>query len=96
MVPGENPTLDFLLATNLEAIFSVGRAQMMIGDLLILGQGSVIELHRLIGEKLDFLINNKLIARGELVVINERYGCRITHVLTPEERIKALAGVTKQ
>ncbi len=73
--------------------FEVGRSKMLISDLLTLGQGSVIELHRLVGDELDFLINGKLIAKGEVVVVNEKFGCKITEIVSPEDRIKHLGAV---
>jgi len=69
----------------------MGRTRMLINDLLQLGQGSVIELNRMAGEPLDILINNKLIARGEVVVVNEKFGIRITDIVSPLERVKRLA-----
>ena len=63
---------------------------MLINDLLQLGQGSVIELTKLAGEPLEILINQKLIARGEAVVVNEKFGVRITDIISPMERVKQL------
>jgi flagellar motor switch protein FliN/FliY len=63
---------------------------MVINELLQLGQGSVIELGKLAGESLDIRINNKLIARGEVVVINEKFGVRLTDIISPLERIEKL------
>jgi len=91
--PGEAVNLDFLLDVKLDVTFEVGRAKMMVSDLLTLGQGSVIELHRLVGEELDLLVNGKLIAKGEVVVVNEKFGCKITEIVTPEERVKYLGGL---
>lgn len=89
----EAVNLDFLLDVKLDVTFEVGRSKMMISDLLTLGQGSVVELHRLVGEELDLLVNGKLIAKGEVVVVNEKFGCKITMIVSPEERIKHLGGV---
>ena len=86
----EAVNLDFLLDVKLDVTFEVGRAKMVISDLLTLGQGSVVELHRLVGEELDFLINGKLVAKAEVVVVNEKFGCRITEIVSPEDRIKHL------
>jgi flagellar motor switch protein FliN/FliY len=85
---GATPNLDFLLDIKLNVTFEVGRSKMLVSDLLTLGQGSVIELHRLVGDELDFLINGRLVAKGEVVVVNEKFGCRITHIVPPEERVK--------
>jgi flagellar motor switch protein FliN/FliY len=75
--------------------FEVGRAKMSINDLLSLGQGSVLELHRLVGENLDMFVSGKLIAQGEVVVSNEKFGARITQIIPPEERIKKMGGMDK-
>ncbi len=68
-------------------------SKMLISDLLTLGQGSVIELHRLVGDELDLLINGKLVAKGEVVVLNEKFGCRISSIIPPEDRVKYLGGI---
>ena len=83
--------LEFLLDIKLHVTFEVGRSKMLISDLLTLGQGSVIELHRLVGDELDLMINGKLVAKGEVVVVNEKFGCRINQIIPPEDRIKYLA-----
>ncbi|MEW6658395.1 MAG: flagellar motor switch protein FliN [Thermodesulfobacteriota bacterium] len=82
--------LELLLDIPLEITAELGRAKMIINDLLQLGQGSVIELNKLAGEPLEILINQKLIARGEVVVVNEKFGIRLTDVISPLERIKQL------
>jgi len=82
--------LEMLLDIPLEITAELGRAKMIINDLLQLGQGSVIELNKLAGEPLEILINQKLIARGEVVVVNEKFGIRLTDVISPLERIKQL------
>tara|TARA_B100002003_G_scaffold147881_1_gene137032 strand:+ start:217 stop:411 length:195 start_codon:yes stop_codon:yes gene_type:complete len=63
---------------------------MLINDLLQLGEGSVIELTKLVGEPLEVLINSKLVARGEVVVVNEKFGVRLTSIVTPIERVQSL------
>jgi len=85
--------LEFLLDIKLHVTFEVGRSKMLISDLLTLGQGSVIELHRLVGDELDLLVNGKLIAKGEVVVVNEKFGCKITDIIPPEDRVKHLGTV---
>jgi flagellar motor switch protein FliN/FliY len=82
--------LELLLDIPLEITAELGRAKMIINDLLQLGQGSVIELNKLAEEPLEILINQKLIARGEVVVVNEKFGIRLTDVISPLERIKQL------
>lgn len=82
--------LDFLLDIPLDISVELGRTSMFINDLLQLGQGSVIELNKLAGEPLEILINQRLIARGEAVVVNEKFGVRITDIVSPIERVKQL------
>ena len=82
--------LDFILDIPLKVSVELGRAQVVIKDLLQLGQGSVSELDKLAGEPLEVLVNGKLVARGEVVVVNDRYGIRLTDVISPQERIKHL------
>ena len=87
---GSSKDLDFILDIPLEVTVEMGRTRMLINDLLQLGQGSVIELNRLAGEPLDVLVNNKLVARGEVVVVSEKFGIRITDIVSPMERVKRL------
>jgi flagellar motor switch protein FliN/FliY len=82
--------MDLLLDIPLEITAELGRTRMIINDLLQLGQGSVIELNKLAGEPLEILVNQKLIARGEVVVVNEKFGIRLTDIISPLERIKQL------
>lgn len=91
-LPGEAVNLAYLLDIKLNVTFEVGRAKMVVTDLLTLGQGSVIELHRLVGDELDFMVNGRLVAKGQVVVVNEKFGCKITSIVPPEERIKYMAG----
>jgi flagellar motor switch protein FliN/FliY len=86
----EAPDLNFILDIPLEVSVELGRAKIQISDLLQLGQGSVIELTKLAGEPLEILINQKLVARGEVVVINEKFGIRLTDIISPAERVKQL------
>jgi flagellar motor switch protein FliN len=88
--------IDFLMDIKLNITFEVGRTKMFISDLLSLGQGSVIELHRLVGEELDLFINGELLATGEVVVVNEKFGARIVQILSPEDRINRLAPTLKK
>ncbi len=82
--------LEFLLDIPLEVSVELGRTTILINDLLQLGQGSVIELTKLAGEPLEILVNGKLVARGEPVVVNEKFGVRITDIISPIERVKQL------
>ena len=63
---------------------------MAIADILALGPGSVVELNKLAGEPVDLMVNQKIVAKGEVVVIDENFGVRITQLVTPEERLKIL------
>lgn len=90
--PGKafNPDLDVILDIPVSISMEVGRTSITIRNLLQLNQGSVIELDRLAGEPLDVLVNGTLIAHGEVVVVNEKFGIRMTDVISPSERIKKL------
>ncbi len=83
--------LDFILDIPLELSVELGKTKMLVNDLLQLGQGSIIELNKLAGESLEVYINQKLIARGEVVVVNEKFGVRLTDVITPIDRVKSLS-----
>ena len=83
--------LDLILDIPLSVPVELGRSKMLINDLLQLGQGSVVELTKLVGEPLEVLVNDKLVARGEVVVVNEKFGVRLTDIVTPMERVKSLA-----
>ena len=85
---GQDINLDVVLNVDLDLALEVGRATISVRNLLQLNQGSVVELDRLAGEPLDVLVNGTLIARGEVVVVNEKYGIRLTDVVSPAERIK--------
>jgi flagellar motor switch protein FliN/FliY len=87
---GETANLDFILDIPMEVAVELGRAKMLISELLQLGQGSVIELSKLAGEPLEVLVNHKLIARGEVVVVNEKFGVRLTDIISPTERVRRL------
>jgi flagellar motor switch protein FliN/FliY len=87
---GNSLELDFLLDIPLEMTVELGRCKMLINDLLQLGQGSVLELTKLAGEPMDVFVNNRLIARGEVVVVNEKFGVRLTDVVSHVERINKL------
>lgn len=82
--------IDFILDIPLEISVELGRTKMLINDLLRLGQGSVISLTKLAGETLEVLANQRLIARGEVVVVDEKYGIRLTEIVSPTERIERL------
>ena len=87
---GSNPDLDVILDIPVMISMEVGSTQIPIRNLLQLNQGSVVELDRLAGEPLDVLVNGTLIAHGEVVMVNEKFGIRLTDVVSPSERIKRL------
>jgi len=86
----DNPKLDVILDIPVTLSMEVGRTQIPIRNLLQLNQGSVVELDRIAGEPLDVMVNGTLIAHGEVVVVNEKFGIRLTDVMSPHERIKKL------
>jgi flagellar motor switch protein FliN len=83
-------SLDLLLDVTLQVTVEVGRSRMTIQDILQLGQGSVMELEKLAGEPLDVFVNGKLIARGEAVIVNEKFGIRLTDILSPDDRLEGI------
>ena len=82
--------LSLILDIPLRVTVELGRTKMVVADLLNLGQGSVIELNKLAGEPMEVLVNDKLVARGEAVVVNEKFGVRLTDVISPMERVEQL------
>lgn len=86
----DGPNLDVILDIPVTISMEVGSVDISIRNLLQLNQGSVVELDRLAGEPLDVLVNGTLIAHGEVVVVNEKFGIRLTDVISPSERIKRL------
>lgn len=82
--------LDVILDIPITIAMEIGRTRLSIRNLLQLNQGSVIELDRLAGEPMDVLVNGTLVAHGEVVVVNEKFGIRLTDVISPAERIKNL------
>ena len=86
-----SPDVEMILDIPVRLSMEVGNTQISIRELLQLGQGSVIELDRLAGESLDVLVNGTLIAKGEVVVVNEKFGIRLTDIVSPSDRVKRLA-----
>lgn len=82
--------LDMILDIPVVLSVELGRTKMLINDILQLGQGSLIELEKMAGEPMEILINEKLMARGEVVVVNEKFGIRLTDIVSPLDRIKKL------
>lgn len=87
---GTNPDIDFILDIPVQLTVELGRTKIAIKNLLQLAQGSVIELNGLAGEPMDVLVNGCLIAQGEVVVVNEKFGIRLTDITSPAERIRKL------
>lgn len=88
---GGGQNMDFLLDIPLEITVELGRTRMKIGDLLKLTQGAVVELERLTDQPLDIFVNKKLMAQGEVVVVNEKFGIRLMNIISPGERVKRLS-----
>jgi len=89
-VAKEVANLDFILDIPLEISVELGRTRLLISELLQLGQGSVIELNKLSGDPVEIFVNQRLIARGEVVVVNEKFGIKMTDILNPVDRVKQL------
>src|SRR5438477_12598576 len=94
-VPAANPaeggpSIELILDVPLSVTVELGRVRMPVRDLLALGAGSVVELAKLAGEPLDVLINGKAVARGEAVMVNEKFGVRLTEIVSPTERVERL------
>jgi flagellar motor switch protein FliN/FliY len=91
VTPSDELNLDVILDVPVTLSMEIGRTQINIRNLLQLNQGSVVELDRFAGEPLDVLVNGTLIAHGEVVVINDKFGIRLTDVISLSERVKRLA-----
>ena len=86
----EDVNLEVVLDIPVTLSMEIGRSKLPIRNLLQLNQGSVVELERMVGEPMDVLVNGTLIAHGEVVVVNEKYGIRLTDVISPAERVRKL------
>ncbi len=84
----EKRSLDFILDIPLQLTVELGRTKLLVKDVLELSQGSVVELTKLAGEPLDVFVNSKLVARGEAVVVNEKFGIRLVDIVSPNERVE--------
>lgn len=82
--------IDFILDIPLEMVVIIGKTKILVQELLQLTQGSVVALDKLAGEPMEVYVNGKLIGRGEVVVVNEKFGIRITDIISPQERVKQL------
>ena len=86
----ESKNIDFLLDMPLQVSVEVGRTRVLVKDLLQMREGYIVELEKLAGEPLDLYVNNRLIARGEAVMVNEKFGLRLTDIISPAERVEKL------
>jgi len=86
----ETYDLDLILDIPLDVSVELGKVKMLVNDLLQLGQGAIIGLDKAVGEPLEIYVNNKLVARGEVVVVDEKFGIRVTDVMSTVERVKSL------
>ena len=82
--------MDLILDIPLDVTVELGNVKMPVNELLQLGQGSIIELSKQVGEPLDIYVNDKLVAKGEVVVLDEKYGIRVSDIINPAERVKSL------
>jgi flagellar motor switch protein FliN/FliY len=82
--------MDLILDIPLDVTVELGKVKMPVNELLQLGQGSVIELSKQAGEPLDIYVNNKLVAKGEVVILDEKFGIRVSDIINPAERVKSL------
>jgi len=86
----EQRNLDLILDIPLHLTVELGRTKLLVKDLLQLNQGAVVELGKLAGELLDVFVNSKLVARGEAVVVNEKFGVRLVDIISPAERVEKI------
>lgn len=88
--PLDKKNLDFILDIPLQVTVELGRTKLLVKDILQLNQGAVVELTKLAGEPLDIFVNSKLVARGEAVVVNEKFGVRLVDIVSPNERVEKI------
>ena len=86
----DKKNLDFILDIPLQVTVELGRTKLLVKDILQLSQGAVVELTKLAGEPLDIFVNSKLVARGEAVVVNEKFGVRLVDIVSPNERVEKI------
>jgi flagellar motor switch protein FliN/FliY len=86
----DSQNMEFLLDIPLEITVELGKTRMTVGDLLKLSQGSVVELDKLTSQPLEIFVNKKLMAQGEVVVVNEKFGIRLMNIISPGDRVKKL------
>jgi flagellar motor switch protein FliN len=86
----DKKNLDFILDIPLQVTVELGRTKLLVKDILQLNQGAVVELTKLAGEPLDIFVNSKLVARGEAVVVNDKFGVRLVDIVSPNERVEKI------
>jgi len=86
----DTKNLEFILDIPLQVTVELGRTKLLVKDVLQLNQGAVVELSKLAGEPLDIFVNSKLVARGEAVVVNEKFGVRLVDIVSPNERVEKI------
>jgi flagellar motor switch protein FliN/FliY len=86
----DKKNLEFILDIPLQVTVELGRTKLLVKDILQLSQGAVIELSKLAGEPLDIFVNSKLVARGEAVVVNDKFGVRLVDIVSPNERVEKI------
>ncbi len=86
----DNSKLDFILDIPLHVTVELGRTKLLVKDILQLNQGAVVELSKMAGEPLDVFVNSKLVARGEAVVVNEKFAIRLVDIVSPSERMERM------
>ena len=86
----DKKNLNFILDIPLQVTVELGRTKLLVKDILQLNQGAVVELTKLAGEPLDIFVNSKLVARGEAVVVNEKFGVRLVDIVSPNERVEKI------
>jgi flagellar motor switch protein FliN/FliY len=86
----DRKNLDFILDIPLQVTVELGRTKLLVKDVLQLNQGAVVELTKLAGDPLDIFVNSKLVARGEAVVVNEKFGVRLVDIVSPNERVEKI------
>ncbi len=91
-VQGNESDLEVILDIPLRVSVELGRTKILVQDLLKLHRGSVVELSKLAGDALEVLVNDKVVARGEVIVVNEKFGVRLTEIVSHDQRIRQLGG----
>ncbi len=86
----DKKNLEFILDIPLQVTVELGRTKLLVKDILQLNQGAVVELTKLAGEPLDIFVNSKLVARGEAVVVNDKFGVRLVDIVSPNERVEKI------